>query len=61
VGAFANSANYSGGGGMGDMSFSASKGSDLMDSTFNPLEDMGVDLSGWTFPDFWTFDLAGDY
>ena len=61
VGAFANSANYSGGGGMGDMSFSASKGPDLMDSMFNPLEDMGVDLSGWTFPDFWTFDLAGDY
>jgi hypothetical protein len=49
------------------MSFSTSsgrdapKGSDLMDNMFNPLEDMGVDLSGWTFPDFWTFDLAGDY
>lgn len=34
---------------------------DLMSGDFDPLEDMGVDLSGWTFPDFWTFDLAGDF
>ncbi|KAF3005947.1 hypothetical protein E8E13_010120 [Curvularia kusanoi] len=67
VGAFANSTNYSNGSGMVDMPFPPSGGriiskdSDLMDSTFNPLEDMGVDLSSWTFPDFWTFDLAGDY
>lgn len=67
VGAFVNSVNYSSSGGIGDMPFppsngeDRSKGADIMDSTFDPLEDMGVDLSGWTFPDFWTFDLAGDF
>ncbi|KAJ8117971.1 hypothetical protein OPT61_g955 [Boeremia exigua] len=68
VGAFAGSTSHSTQGMIGDMPFHAmngsmtgAKGADLMDSTFNPLEDMGVDLSGWTFPDFWAFDLAGDF
>lgn len=32
-----------------------------MDGTFGTLQDMQVDLSGWTFPDFWAFDLSGDF
>lgn len=28
---------------------------------FDALEDMQVDLSGWSFPDFWAFDLGGDF
>ncbi|KAJ4345110.1 hypothetical protein N0V95_005923 [Ascochyta clinopodiicola] len=39
----------------------ADKSMDALNGSFNPLEDMNVDLSGWTFPDFWTFDLAGDF
>jgi hypothetical protein len=51
---------------IGDMPFpsmnnSGDKGMDALSGAFDPLEDMGVDLSGWTFPDFWTFDLAGDF
>lgn len=43
-------------GGMG-----GGKGMDALNDPFNPLADMNVDLSGWNFPDFWTFDLAGDF
>ena len=25
------------------------------------LQDMPMDMSGWPFPDFWTFDLGGDF
>ena len=32
-----------------------------MDGTFDTLQDMQFDLSGWTFPDFWAFDLSGDF
>jgi hypothetical protein len=28
---------------------------------FDALQDMQVDLSGWSFPDFWAFDLGGDF
>lgn len=60
VGAFASNSR------VGDMPFPSMSGSgdktmDAFNGTFDPLEDMGVDLSGWTFPDFWTFDLAGDF
>ncbi|KAJ4987815.1 transcriptional regulatory protein [Stagonosporopsis vannaccii] len=69
VGAFANNTSHSSQGMIGDIPFpsmnggagSSMTGSDVMDGTFDTLEDMGVDLSGWTFPDFWTFDLAGDF
>ncbi|KAF2624434.1 C6 zinc finger domain-containing protein [Macroventuria anomochaeta] len=60
VGAFASHSM------IGDVPFpvadggTGGKGEDMM-AAFDPLEDMGVDLSGWTFPDFWTFDLAGDF
>jgi hypothetical protein len=60
VGAFASHSM------IGDMPFPSMSGSgdqsmDALNGSFNPLEDMGVDLSGWTFPEFWTFDLAGDF
>lgn len=32
-----------------------------MTGTFDTLEDMQVDLGGWNFPDFWAFDLGGDF
>jgi hypothetical protein len=28
---------------------------------FDNLQDMQVDLGGWNFPDFWAFDLGGDF
>ncbi|KAF3044620.1 hypothetical protein E8E12_004192 [Didymella heteroderae] len=40
---------------------SGDRGMDALSGSFDPLEHMSVDLSGWTFPDFWTFDLAGDF
>ncbi|KAF9692224.1 hypothetical protein EKO04_009745 [Ascochyta lentis] len=49
---------------IGDLPFpqmGMDKGMNALNGPFNPLEDMNVDLSGWTFPDFWTFDLAGDF
>lgn len=50
---------------LGDVPFpglnETDKGMYVLNGPFNPLEDMNVDLSGWTFPDFWTFDLAGDF
>lgn len=55
----------------GRASFSAalnmSNGAEAMDGfqenagPFDALQDMQVDLAGWTFPDFWAFDLGGDY
>ncbi|KAH7401722.1 fungal-specific transcription factor domain-containing protein [Phaeosphaeria sp. MPI-PUGE-AT-0046c] len=32
-----------------------------MNGTFDTLDDMQVDLGGWNFPDFWAFDLGGDF
>jgi hypothetical protein len=32
-----------------------------MVGTFDNLQDMQVDLTGWNFPDFWAFDLSGDF
>jgi hypothetical protein len=32
-----------------------------MNGTFDVLQDMQVDMSGWSFPDFWAFDLGGDF
>ena len=53
---------------IGDTSFpdfsgrmGENKAANVMTGNFDQLEDIGVDLSGWTFPDFWTFDLAGDF
>ncbi|USP79693.1 uncharacterized protein yc1106_06967 [Curvularia clavata] len=32
-----------------------------LDSPFDMLQDMQIDGSSWTFPDFWAFDLGGDF
>ncbi|KAK7179746.1 transcriptional regulatory protein, partial [Paraphaeosphaeria sporulosa] len=34
-------------------------GKGIGDGAFDDLQDMQVDLSGWTFPDFWNFDMGG--
>ncbi|KAF2112259.1 hypothetical protein BDV96DRAFT_614211 [Lophiotrema nucula] len=39
-----------GGGGMADTA-----------GAWDGLNDMQVDMSGWTFPDFWAFDVGGDF
>lgn len=53
---------------IGDMPFphfnegiNENKGVNMVAGDFDRLEDIGMDLIGWTFPDFWTFDLAGDF
>lgn len=28
---------------------------------FDSLQDIQSDMSGWSFPDFWAFDLGGDF
>ncbi|KAF1836768.1 C6 zinc finger domain-containing protein [Decorospora gaudefroyi] len=32
-----------------------------MAGPYDPLQDMQIDMSGWAFPDFWAFDLGGDF
>jgi hypothetical protein len=32
-----------------------------LNGPFDNLQDMNVDLSGWNFPDFWAFDLGGEF
>ena len=32
-----------------------------MAGPFDALQDMQVDLGGWSFPDFWAFDMGGDF
>lgn len=34
------------------------EGKAIGDGAFDELQDMQVDLSGWTFPDFWNFDMG---
>jgi hypothetical protein len=46
-----------GGGGMG----MGGGEQDLAGGPFDALQDIGVDMSGWNFPDFWAFDLGGDF
>ncbi|KAF1845580.1 uncharacterized protein K460DRAFT_283904 [Cucurbitaria berberidis CBS 394.84] len=36
-------------------------GSKDMTGPFDALQDMQVDLGGWSFPDFWAFDFGGDF
>lgn len=44
--------------GLGVVSGDASKD---LGGPFDVLQDMQVDMSGWPFPDFWEYDLGGDY
>ncbi|KAL1595845.1 hypothetical protein SLS60_009535 [Paraconiothyrium brasiliense] len=61
-----------GGGGLGGdlptiipgtsaMATALNEGKGLGDGPFDELPDMQVDLSGWTFPDFWNFDMGGTF
>jgi hypothetical protein len=34
---------------------------DLAGGPFDMMQDMGIDMSGWNFPDLWAFDLGGDF
>lgn len=43
------------------MATALSEGKSLGDGAFDELQDMQVDLSGWTFPDFWNFDMGGTF
>lgn len=56
----AANAGYTAMPGMG-MGMVAEPGMKDMNGTFDTLEDMQVDLGGWNFPDFWAFDLGGDF
>ncbi|KAF1974020.1 hypothetical protein BU23DRAFT_505779 [Bimuria novae-zelandiae CBS 107.79] len=38
-----------------------SEGKDLGEGAFDELQDLQVDISGWTFPDFWNFDMGGTF
>ena len=40
------------------MASALNEGKALDDGAFDELQDMQVDLSGWTFPDFWNFDMG---
>jgi hypothetical protein len=62
VSAVGNGAYAGMAGGMGS-NFGASTGSapKEMDGVFDNLEDMQIDLGEWNFPDFWAFDLGGDF
>jgi hypothetical protein len=53
-------ATYSAIPGMG-MGIGVESMSKDMNGTFDNLQDMQVDLGGWNFPDFWAFDLSGDF
>ncbi|CAN9425947.1 unnamed protein product [Alternaria alternata] len=44
-----------------DMNLNLADGAKDMNGTFDVLQDMQVDMSGWSFPDFWAFDLGGDF
>ena len=34
---------------------------ELSGGPFDALQDLGADMSSWNFPDFWAFDLGGDF
>lgn len=36
-------------------------GNKEMSGTYDNLQDMGMDIGGWNFPEFWAFDLEGDF
>jgi hypothetical protein len=44
-----------------DLGVSVDSVSKDMNGAFDNLKDMQVDLGGWNFPDFWAFDLGGDF
>ncbi|CAO2648745.1 Nn.00g096940.m01.CDS01 [Neocucurbitaria sp. VM-36] len=44
-----------------DMGTGVADGPKDVTGPFDALQDMQVDLGGWSFPDFWAFDLGGDF
>ncbi|KAF2831892.1 hypothetical protein CC86DRAFT_280602 [Ophiobolus disseminans] len=56
----ASNAAYSAMPGMG-MGLGLEPSTKDMNGAFDNLQDMQVDMSGWNFPDFWAFDLGGDF
>jgi hypothetical protein len=55
-----NNAAFSAMPGMG-MGVGVEPGMKDMNGTFDNLQDMQVDLGEWNFPDFWAFDLGGEF
>ncbi|KAJ4301244.1 hypothetical protein N0V90_003335 [Kalmusia sp. IMI 367209] len=47
--------------GTGAMAGALAEGKGLGEGPFDELQDMQVDLTGWTFPDFWNFDMGGTF
>jgi hypothetical protein len=43
------------------VNFNVVDGAKDMNDPFDVLQDMQVDMSGWSFPDFWAFDFGGDF
>jgi len=43
--------------GAGGVAGALAEGKGLGDGTFDTSQDMQIDLTGWTFPDFWSYDL----
>ena len=33
----------------------------IVNEPFDALQDMQIDMNDWSFPDFWAFDLGGDF
>jgi hypothetical protein len=46
---------------INSMGMGIADGTKDLAGAFDALQDMQVDLSGWSFPDFWAFDLGGDF
>ncbi|KAF1994474.1 hypothetical protein P154DRAFT_567319 [Amniculicola lignicola CBS 123094] len=49
--------------GAGGLATALASGGKIMapgQGAWDDLQDMQVDMSGWTFPDFWAFDMGGD-
>jgi hypothetical protein len=46
---------------MNGMGMGIAEGTKDMGGAFDALQDMQVDLSEWAFPNFWVFDLGGEF
>jgi hypothetical protein len=53
-----NSGTYSA---LPGMELSNSGEPESVEGAFATLQDMQIDLAGWSFPEFWAFDLSGDF
>lgn len=48
---------------MAGIGMGSSAGGDLgnLNGYVDPLQEVQMDMSGWSFPDFWAFDFGGDF